>query len=82
MNIAEHVEFDQLPTECQYLLLIAAMGANLRTGDRRRLSEEAMISVIRGFWNELHLAQSDLRNLSGITDKLCHWYRSSCTTQA
>ncbi len=59
MNIAEHVEFNELPTECKYLLMIAAMGASLSIGDRRRHSDDTLVSLASGFWNDSHLDQSD-----------------------
>ncbi len=71
MNIAEHVSFDQLPSECKCLLSIAAMGANLKTRNSRRQSNEALALIVRGFWNDSHLAAADLRNLSSISEQLC-----------
>jgi hypothetical protein len=79
MNIAEHIEFDQLTTQAKCLLTIAAMGANLRTGDRRRLSEEALVSVARSFLNNSCLAPAELGNLIGIADRLCKYHNSTRT---
>ncbi len=81
MNIPEHIDFDKLTTQAKCLLTIAAMGANLRTGNRRHLSEEALGSVARGFWNEFRLAPADLGDLSSITDQLCAHYKSTQMTQ-
>lgn len=80
MNIVEHVSFDQLPPACKCLLSIAAMAANLKTDDKRRQSYEALASTIRGFWNESRLAPFDLRDLSGITARLCTWIKSARAT--
>jgi len=81
MITADHIAFDLLPTECKFLLLIAAMGANLKIGNTRLQSDQALASVIRGFWNDSGLAPIDLRNLSDISEKLCHWYKSTRTLQ-
>ncbi len=81
MKIAEHIEFDQLTTQAKCLLTIAAMGANLKIANRYRLSERAMVSVARRFWNESCLAPSDLSDLSNITIKLCTYHNSTRTSQ-
>jgi len=81
MNIAAHVTFDQLPTECKCLLSVVTMVASLQTGNRCRQSDEALSSLTRSFWDSAHLAPSDLSNLNSITDRLCAWIRSTRTTQ-
>jgi hypothetical protein len=81
MNVAAHINSDQLPSECKCLLTIATMAASLRAGIRRRQSNEALASVSRSFWNESRLAPSDLGNLSQISNQLCIWITSTRTTQ-
>ena len=81
MIIAEHIEFDQLPAQCKCILSIATMAASLRSGNRRRQSNEALTSIARCFWNELHLAPSDLRNPSYISKQLCIWLKSTRVAQ-
>ena len=80
MNIAPHVNFYLLPTECKCLLIIATMAASLRAGNRHRQSGDALTSVARSFWNDSCLAPADLGNLSSITDQLCN-YHPTRTTQ-
>ena len=72
MNIAEHVTFDQLTTQAKCLLIIAATGANLRTGNSRRQSVEALASVARGFWNESALAPAACGNLAPSRTNYVH----------
>jgi hypothetical protein len=81
MNIAEHVSFDQLPSACKCLLSIVAMAANLKTGDKRPQSDEALASVARGFWDDSDLTPADLGNLRGVTEHLCIWLKSTRIAQ-
>jgi hypothetical protein len=78
MNIVEHVNFDQLPTEAKCILMIAAVSANLSLRNTKRQSREALVSVARGFWNDSRLAPSDMSNLSRTSAQLC---RSTQTTR-
>jgi hypothetical protein len=81
MNIAEHIEFDQLTTQAKCLLTIAAMAASLRAGNRNRQSDGALASVARVFWNESRLAPAVLGNLGNITEGLCRYYKTTRKTQ-
>jgi hypothetical protein len=81
MNIAPHVNFDLLPTECKCLLIIATMVASLRAGNRHRQSCDALTSVARSFWNDSFLAPADLGTLSSISDQLCTHHKSTQMTQ-
>jgi len=81
MMTAEHISFDQLSSECKCILNIIAMGANLRTVKRHRLSGEVLASVVRSFWNSSHFGPADLRNLNNMTERLCLYHNTTRTLQ-
>jgi hypothetical protein len=81
MNTAEHVAFDQLPTECKFLVILATTAANLEFGNTRHQPQDALVSTARSFWNDSRLTPSELGDIFRISDLLTAWIKSPRKTQ-